>query len=365
MIDNPQSHEQLQLFKSQPQQTKLTQPASSEQQQAIDNNGVIEDADMTQKLDTSHLLERIMQKAVASSPAPDPSPEDIDTDANTDIQTNSNPDSSMTLTKSPTRIVNGRQVCNLPDHPIHAGCTSIVCVISGNDTLTVANAGDSRAVLCRGKSQVMALSTDHKPFSDGERLRIQQAGGFVNHFGRVNGNLNVSRSIGDLKYKQAANILPSKQMITADPDILQVSLLPDDEFVIIGCDGIWDCITNQDCVDFVCQRIDNTPLSDIGVELLDKIVSKDPRATQGIGGDNMTFLIVDLKSKKRTKFYSNEQQSAIPIDVECAGHDNNHVTSSAICSNNDMEETTDYNNQSNSPCSENEVSNLQLEDISS
>ena len=67
----------------------------------------------------------------------------------------------------------------------------------------------------------MPLSTDHKPLSDGEMLRIQQSGGFVNHFGRINGNLNVSRSIGDLKYKQAANILPSKQMITADPDILQ------------------------------------------------------------------------------------------------------------------------------------------------
>merc|ERR1719253_1601320 len=47
-----------------------------------------------------------------------------------------------------SRIQNGRQVCNLPDHPIHAGCTSVVAVLVG-DTLTVANAGDSRAVLCR------------------------------------------------------------------------------------------------------------------------------------------------------------------------------------------------------------------------
>ena len=80
---------------------------------------------------------------------------------------------------------------------IHAGCTAIVCVIHTN-TLTIANAGDSRAVLCRN-DQAMPL----------------------NHFGRVNGNLNVSRSIGDLKYKQAAGIPPSKQMITALPDIMQ------------------------------------------------------------------------------------------------------------------------------------------------
>jgi len=355
MIDNPQSHEQLLLFKN--AQHQLEQPPDN------DNNAVAEDAEMTHKLDASHILEKIMQKAVATSPASDPSPEEFTPhQQEEDIQNNSNPNSSMTLTKSPTRIVDGRQVCNLPDHPIHAGCTSIVCVISGNDTLTVANAGDSRAVLCRGKGQAMPLSTDHKPLSDGEMLRIQQSGGFVNHFGRINGNLNVSRSIGDLKYKQAANILPSKQMITADPDILQVYLLPDDDFVIIGCDGIWDCITNQDCVNFVRQRIDNTPLSDIGVELLDKIVSKDPRATQGIGGDNMTFLIVDLKSKKRSKLYSNEHH-ANPIDVECAGHDNNIVAPAATCSMNDMEEAH-CNYQRDSPCSDSEVSTLQPEDMS-
>ena len=65
------------------------------------------------------------------------------------------------------------------------------------------------------------------------------------------------------------------------------------------------------------QRIDNTPLSDIGAELRDVIVGKDNKAPQGAGGDNMTFLIVDLNSKKRTKCYSNEH-SAITIDVECA-----------------------------------------------
>ena len=51
--------------------------------------------------------------------------------------------------------------------------------------------------------------------------RITHAGGFVNQFGRVNGNLNLSRSIGDLKYKQIPWLKPSEQMITAEPDILQ------------------------------------------------------------------------------------------------------------------------------------------------
>lgn len=112
------------------------------------------------------------------------------------------------------------QICNLPDHPIHAGCTAIVAVLIGR-TLTIANAGDSRAVLCRAGGRTEALSIDHKPHQDREMSRITKAGGFVNQFGRVNGNLNLSRSIGDLKYKQIPGLTPAEQMITADPDIVQ------------------------------------------------------------------------------------------------------------------------------------------------
>lgn len=120
---------------------------------------------------------------------------------------------------------NGRMICNLPDHPIHAGATAIVAVLTtATKTLTVANAGDSRAVLCRNGTTV-PLSFDHKPMQATELSRINKAGGFVNNFGRVNGNLNLSRSIGDLKYKQVPGIPPPEQMITAEPDIIQYVFL--------------------------------------------------------------------------------------------------------------------------------------------
>ena len=59
----------------------------------------------------------------------------------------------------------------------------MVAVVKGME-LWVANAGDSRAVLCRG-GQALALSEDHKPQSDGERNRIQAAGVFVSDVGGV------------------------------------------------------------------------------------------------------------------------------------------------------------------------------------
>lgn len=200
---------------------------------------------------------------------------------------------------TPTRMLNGRKVCNLPDHPIHAGCTAVCAVIVAN-TLTVANAGDSRVVLCRGGGVTEAMSFDHKPMHEIEMTRITEAGGFVNQFGRVNGNLNLSRSIGDLKYKQVPGISPARQMITAEPDIKQVELNPDDEFIILACDGIWDCLTNEEAVKYVRDRIDTKTPTEIGIEMLDEIISVDPRATQGIGGDNMTVMIVDLQPGTRS-----------------------------------------------------------------
>lgn len=129
--------------------------------------------------------------------------------------------------------------------------------------------------------------------------RITRAGGFVNQFGRVNGNLNLSRSIGDLKYKQVPGISPADQMITAEPDIISTRLRPGDEFIVLGCDGIWDCLSNEECVKYVRDRIDTKSPVEIGTEMLDEIVSDDPRASQGIGGDNMTVMIIDLLPETR------------------------------------------------------------------
>eukprot|EP00536_Pseudo-nitzschia_multiseries_P012113 jgi/Psemu1/244287/estExt_Genewise1.C_4450029 len=212
-----------------------------------------------------------------------------------------------TCPRIPSITHNGRLVCNLPDHPIHAGATAVVAVMTGQ-VLTVANAGDSRAVLCRrrktadGGHYAFPLSYDHKPSQTHEKNRILRSGGFVNHFGRINGNLNLSRSIGDLKYKQVPGIPPHHQMITAEPDIMQITLDPnEDEFLILGCDGIWDCLTNEQAVDFVKSRIDTKSPTEIGREMLDQIISDDPRVSQGIGGDNMTIMIVDFQTAKRSR----------------------------------------------------------------
>ena len=87
------------------------------------------------------------------------------------------------------------------------------------------------------------MSVDHKPDLAEEKQRIEKAGGFVEE-NRVKGILNLSRSLGDLEYKSDPSLATKDQMITAMPDIRKEKITSDTPFLIIACDGIWDCLTS-------------------------------------------------------------------------------------------------------------------------
>lgn len=70
----------------------------------------------------------------------------------------------------------------------------------------------------------------------GEKARITAAGGFVD-FGRVNGNLALSRAIGDFEFKKSAGLAPEQQIVTAYPDVVVHDIADDDEFLVVACDG--------------------------------------------------------------------------------------------------------------------------------
>jgi protein phosphatase 2C len=94
-----------------------------------------------------------------------------------------------------SRLVGGVQESR-PVAPENVGSTAVVVVVCSSH-LVVANCGDSRVVLCRGKEPV-ALSIDHKPDRKDERARIEALGGKVIQWNgyRVSGILAMSRSIG-------------------------------------------------------------------------------------------------------------------------------------------------------------------------
>ncbi|KAB1205670.1 putative protein phosphatase 2C 49 [Morella rubra] len=97
--------------------------------------------------------------------------------------------------------------------------TALTALIFGR-LLLVANVGDCRAVLCR-KGEAIDMSQDHKPIYPSERMRVEELGGYID-----DGYLN-------------------------EPEFRQVVLTEDDEFLIIGCDGIWDVMSSQQAVSLV------------------------------------------------------------------------------------------------------------------
>jgi len=111
------------------------------------------------------------------------------------------------------------------------GCTANVVMIKDNE-IYCANAGDSRCVLA-SEGKAIDLSEDHKPENEIEKARILKAGSEIVE-GRVDGNLNLSRSLGDLKHKQKPGLTPEEQPITCVPDIKRRTIKPGDDFIVIA-----------------------------------------------------------------------------------------------------------------------------------
>ena len=208
---------------------------------------------------------------------------------------NEPPNSQMALLSQ----IMGQKDPEANDIFMRTGCTACVLgVDEGKKKLYFANAGDSRVVMCK-KGIAEAMSEDHKPELETEKTRIYKADGWISE-GRVKGNLNLTRGFGDLEYKQNKNLKPEEQMITANPDIKVIDFSSDIDFVIIGCDGIWDCLKNQEACDFVSKRLKEKPnikISQIIEEMLDTIVAKDLYNESGVGCDNMTCIVVVFKKE--------------------------------------------------------------------
>lgn len=178
-----------------------------------------------------------------------------------------------------------------PEYRNEGGCTAC-SVLLANNKIYCANAGDSRAVLFR-RGEAIALSDDHKPTLEKELDRITKAGGSVSG-GRVNGILSLSRAIGDFDFKENTAVPWEDQVISAKPDVRAVDQSPDDGFIVIACDGVWDVLSNEACCQFIQQQISET--NDIGItceRVLDKCLAP---AAPGIGCDNMTIIIVQFKA---------------------------------------------------------------------
>ncbi|CAM8919685.1 unnamed protein product [Rhodiola kirilowii] len=145
-----------------------------------------------------------------------------------------------------------------PNLDSQASGTTAVLVIKQGEDLVIANLGDSRAVLGTMTDQgIMAvpLTIDQKPSVQGEGQRIRQCGGRVvalarePHIQRVwlpgknEPGLAMSRAFGDLQLKSHG--------VIALPEMSHHRISPDDHFIVLATDGVWDVLSNEEVVSIV------------------------------------------------------------------------------------------------------------------
>mmetsp|Transcript_17215 Transcript_17215/g.42910 ORF Transcript_17215/g.42910 Transcript_17215/m.42910 type:complete len:278 (-) Transcript_17215:280-1113(-) len=133
--------------------------------------------------------------------------------------------------------------------PWRDGSTA-ACVLLLDDQVFVAGIGDARAVLCRRDKAkpsedktgffALPLSEDHNALKPKERERIEKSGGRIEANGRINGVLEVSRAFGDFELK--------KYGVISRPDLRKFAAGPNDEFIIVACDGLWKDMSNKEAV---------------------------------------------------------------------------------------------------------------------
>ena len=174
------------------------------------------------------------------------------------------------------------------------GSTAVTVLIK-NNTLYCANLGDSRAVASI-RGHAAALSFDHKPSKPKERKRIEAAGSFVFE-DRVNGSLAIARCFGDFALKKRSNVPAELQPVSCYPDVSIKQITEELEFVVLACDGIWECRTNQQVVDFVRRQIAcGIPPEKIVENIMMDCLARD--FSKPVGFDNMTVILVCFTNKR-------------------------------------------------------------------
>lgn len=177
-----------------------------------------------------------------------------------------------------------------------SGSTGVVCIITPTHIIC-ANAGDSRAVMGVRVNEggYHELSHDHKPENEPEIARILRAGGNVS-MKRVDGDLAVSRSFGDFKFKENQDLPAEEQKVTADPEIIIYERdHRGDDYLLLACDGIWDVMESSEGVNYLRELVAHHGEADLekcAEELLDCCLEKGSQ-------DNMTALIVQFPAAAR------------------------------------------------------------------
>lgn len=182
-----------------------------------------------------------------------------------------------------------QDVCRNQEKLNIQGGSTALCALINPSGMHVANAGDSKAVLISG-NQIFNLNIEHRATNEEEKNQVESRGGVVfEKKGQtttrflVQGALELTRSIGDISYKQ---------YITSEPDILEHKFSENDEYLILASDGFWNEINEKQLLELVKNYGNSKGLS--------KFLVEEAMKKKEYSIDNITLIVVDIKKYLQT-----------------------------------------------------------------
>lgn len=218
-----------------------------------------------------------------------------------------------------------------------SGCSALTCLLRGNN-LYVANAGNIRAVLCRGDGSIDRLSNNHSPRDKKERRRVLRAKGDIcksDKTALVNGVVQSTRGLGN---HGDANL---KSSVIRVPVVNCLTLEESDQFLILATNGVWEVFSEEEVILLLEDIIPDIDVKAIVMRMQERATArkegflvekcdKIPRRDRGVVDNDMNH---DRQTLKRgQKLLTNYQ-----IDEQ---NNQEHVEGSEE-TDTELEETTD------------------------
>jgi len=184
-----------------------------------------------------------------------------------------------------------QEVCRNQDKLNLQGGSTAMCAVVNSDKMYLANVGDCKTVVIK-KGDFMTLNKEHLASDEEEKKTIEARGGVIFQkkysSGRVRalvqGSLEITRSIGDRSYKK---------YISCEPDMYEYQFTDDDEYIIMGSDGFWKEMNEEETLKYTRRYGRGEGLS--------KYLIEEATSRKNFNVDNITLIVIDLKKLSKPK----------------------------------------------------------------
>ena len=112
---------------------------------------------------------------------------------------------------------------------------------------------------------------------------------------RVNGNLSVSRAIGDAR---------DKKYVIGEGDVSQTAMTGKEDYLVVACNGIWDVVDDQELVECIGNHLSKGKPRHATARALIEFARSEG------SGDNMTAIIVFLNTRQPSETAATKDETS-------------------------------------------------------